>query len=173
MQRNRWSSAVLGLIALGCGYHFVDHRHPLGAEVDRIEILALENRSAESGLERLLGDALVEEFARRGQFQPVYAGLRDETGVVLSGLISDVSIQPVAFSSVSLALEYEIRLVVNFGLVRGNGGAPLWEAYRIELRERFLESADPGVHATNKEEALQSMAAELAGRVHDVLVQTF
>jgi hypothetical protein len=173
MLSNRWHSVAVGLVALGCGYHLAGPSHPLGPEVDRIQIRPLDNRTSAPGVERLLGDALVEEFARRGQLQPVYSRPLDGSGVVLGGVIQEVSIRPVAFSSVSLALEYEIGMVVALDVVHSGSTAPVWDGHRVELKERFLGSADPGVHESNKEEALQRMAGELAGRVHDVLVQAF
>lgn len=153
---------------LACGYRFPEARG-LGPGLDRIQIQPFENRSREPGIERVLAEALVEEFTRRGQLVPVYT----DGGLRLGGVIQEAEVQPTAFSSVSLALEYEFRIEVDLDLTRGDEETPLWEAYRVALRERFLESPEPGVHFSNKEEALQRMAAELAGRVHDALFQTF
>ena len=51
---------------LACGYRLSDPKQVFGPDVQRIRIELLENKSAEPGFERLLGDALVEEFTRRG-----------------------------------------------------------------------------------------------------------
>ncbi|MEE8557974.1 MAG: LPS assembly lipoprotein LptE [Myxococcota bacterium] len=165
--------AVLACTSLlGCGYRFPDAVGSLGPGLDRIQIQPFENRSKEPGIERVFADALVEEFTRRGQLAPVYSSTLDG-GLRLGGVIQEADVLPTAFSSVALALEYEFRIEVDLDLTRGDEEAPLWEAYRVALRERFLESPEPGVHLSNKEEALQRMAVELAGRVHDVLFQTF
>jgi hypothetical protein len=169
MQRRRWFTVAAGLWALSCGYHFVVPEPSLGPGVEWIEVRPLENRSNEPGLEGLLGEALVEEFNRRGELRPVYGGAPDGPGLVLSGVIEDIDVRPTAFSSAGLALEFEILVELDLDLLRGADGSPLWERQRMSLTERFLASAEPGVHESNKEEAFQRIATELAGRVHDVL----
>ena len=170
MPSKAWAAALL---VLGCGYRLVDPAGALGPDLDRIEIRPLENHSNEPTLERVLADALVEEFARRGALRPVYEGGRDRSGLHLAGVIREFETRPTSFSSVSLALEHEIRLVVELDLSRGETETPLWRQHRITLRERYLASADPGVEQSNKEQALRRMASELAGRVHDGLLETF
>ena len=173
MRRRRWIAVLGGLWALSCGYHFVGSDPALGPDVDRIELRPLENRSNEPGLERALTEALVEEFDRRGQLRPVYGLGPDGSGLVLSGVIREVDVRPTAFSSTGLALEHAIDVELALDLSRGPDGTPLWKGQRMRLTERFLASAEPGVYESNKEEAVQRIAAELAGRVHDVLVQAF
>ncbi len=161
------------LLLLACGYRFVERGGDVDPGADRIQIVPLENRSAVPTLEQMLSDALVEEFARRGHPRPVYADATEGGGLRLGGVIREATIRPSALSPVGLALEFEITLVVELDLVRGAEAKTVWKDYRISLTERFLASADPGVHDSNRTEALRRMSAELAGRAADALVQTF
>jgi len=160
-------------LLLGCGYHLLDARGPFGPEIGRIEIRPLENHSNQPGLERLISDALVEEIDRRGSFRPVYGLEPGQPGLVLRGAVRDFELAPVAFSSAGLALEHEIGRLVGLDLVRSDTGAAVWNDRHFKLTERFLGSADVGVHESNQEDALLRMATELAGRVHDALLQAF
>ena len=54
--------ALLAFGALGCGYRVLGAPDALGPD---IEIGMLENRSNSPGVERMLSDALHEEFVRR------------------------------------------------------------------------------------------------------------
>jgi hypothetical protein len=173
MQRRRWLAVVAGLWVLGCGYHWVSAGSALGPGVDWIEVRPLENLSTEAGMEQVLGAALVEEFNRRGELRAVYGDALNGSGLVLSGAIREVEVRPTAFSSAGLALELEIRVELDLDLSREPDGTPLWHRQPMRLTERFLASAEPGVHESNQEEALQRIAAELAGRVHDALLQSF
>jgi hypothetical protein len=168
-----WLTVAVSVVTVACGYRFVGSARAPGSGGEGIEIHPLENESSEAGLERVLGDALVEEFVRRGEYRPTYTAGGDAPALVLGGTIRAVTIQPSAFSSVALALEYEIEMVVEFDLARTDGTPPVWGSNQVVLRERFLASADAGVNEDNKEEALQRMAAELAGRVHDALYADF
>jgi hypothetical protein len=162
-----------GLLLLACGYHRMDRQRGLPSDIDRIQISPLENRSNVPGLEEMISDALVEEFSRRGQIEPVYSATAGDEALRLGGVIEQAQIRPSALSPVGLALELEIKITVDLDLVRTADGTPIWEDYEILLTERFLGSADPGVHDSNRIEALRRMSAELAGRVADALVQTF
>jgi hypothetical protein len=166
-----WITLLLPLV--GCGYHLVDQRAAFGPEVGQIRIRPLENHSDQPGLERMISDALVEEFDRRGALRPVYGHTPGQPDLLLGGGVRDFEQQPAAFSSASLVLEFEVRFVVGLDVVRGDTDAPVWQDNRFTVIERFLASADPGVQESNKEDALRRMASELAGRVHDALLQTF
>lgn len=187
--------ALVGLLLISCGYRVVGSGSPFGPEVDRIQIRPLVNRSKEPALTRILSEALIEEFDRRGILRPDPSDTIEGSALRLGGTVRDFTDRPVAFSSVGIAVEHEMRLVVDLDLVREptavhevarragraalppdtpqETAAPIWREHRIVLTERFLTSADPGVHESNKERALLRMAAELAGRVHDALLQTF
>ena len=67
----RVGAVLVVVLGLGCGYRYADPRGVFGPEVSRIEIDPLQNNSSEPGFGRMLGDALVEEFARRGVLTPV------------------------------------------------------------------------------------------------------
>jgi hypothetical protein len=165
--------AVAGLLAAACGYRLAGSARPFGPEVRSIELRPFVNRTDEPDLERMLSDALVEEFDRRGALRPATSLASGDPGLRLSGTVQEFSVRPVAFSSVGLALEHEIRLVVRLDLARTGSDEPLWRNYRLSLTERFLGSADPGVHESNREQALRRMTSALAGRVHDAVFQTF
>lgn len=167
----RVAVAVLTLAAQGCGYRFVDERVVFGPEVRRIEIRAFENESGEPGYERLLADALSEEFARRGALEPVYA--RDAGELVIAGRIEAVNVQVRSFSSVALAVEDSVELRVDVEVRRRADGGVVWKRDDLRLTELFLSSPDPNVELSNREQALRRLSALLAERIHDELFQVF
>ncbi len=158
---------------LACGYRPLEPTAGLPSNVERIQLEPLENRSNVPGLEQMISDALAEEFSRRGQIQPVYSDEPGGDALRLGGVIRDAEIRPSALSPVGLALELEISLTVELDLVRAGDGSLVWDDYAVVLTERFLGSQDPGVHDSNRIEALRRMSVELAGRVADALIQTF
>lgn len=165
-------AAAALLIAPGCGYRLAGRGEAGATPGAAIEIRTFENRSAEPGLELTIADAMVEEFARRGQLEPVYAGSSPPADWALLGVIRDVQVAPTSLSSVSLELESRIEVELEISLVRGPERALVWRHDPLVLRELFLTSADPQVRESNKEQALRSLAARLAARIHDELSQT-
>ena len=155
-----------------CGYRVVGSLHPLPSGLERIEVALFENRSREPGLEKMLADALLEEFARRGVIEPVSQGI-GRGDLALRGVVRDVRLTTSAVSSVGLNLEIELMLTVDVELLRGAPRERVWQHEGLRIREKFLASADAQVHVTNKEQALRSVAARLAGQLHDEIVQTF
>jgi len=158
---------------LACGYRLSDPKQVFGPDVRRIRIELLENKSAEPGFERMLGDALVEEFTRRGVLVPVYGrgpGLAD---LILSGVVREVEVIPSAFSSASLALEDTLNVTVELTVANAATREDVWRRNTLHVSERFVSSADPNTAQSNKELALLRVSASLAGRIHDELFQKF
>lgn len=157
------------LAALACGYQRIDPSRVFGPDVRRIQIELIENESPEPGFERMLGDALVEEFTRRGVLAPVYA----RGDLVLTGVIREIEVSASAFSSVALVVEDTLQVTLDVAVARGATGNEVWRHEGLHLTERFLASLDPNVYESNKEQALRRLTAEIAGRIHDELFQKF
>ncbi len=167
MRRSALARVWLVCLGLGCGYQLLRASDGLGSD---IEIGMLENRSSQPGVERMVTDALHEEFLRRGQLVPRYAG---GAALVLRGVVREVNVSHTAVSTVGLALEDRVELVVDVSVSRAADGQVVWRRDGWVQHERFTSSADRQAHATNKEQALRRLSAELASRVHDELFATF
>ncbi|HSJ95709.1 MAG TPA: LPS assembly lipoprotein LptE [Myxococcota bacterium] len=154
-------------LGAGCaGYRLVGAQTGLG-DVRRVAVEPLANHSYEPGIERLVTDALVREFQRRGGASVV----RSPAGadLVLSGAVQPLVTRSRSFSSVELALEFEVELAVELVAKRPDGS--LVDIDRSVLRdwELYLASADVEVERKNRDEALRRLSALLATRVHDAL----
>ena len=164
----RLAVLLLPLVGIACGYRPLIANESLGSA---IEIRLLDNLSTEPGVEKLVAEALVEEFLRRGSLVPNYApGSGD---LVLDGRIRRVSAARVAYSSVALALEDQIELVLDVSVLRANTGEVLWARTGWSRAESFTTSADPNVYESNKLQALRRISAGVANRIHDELLQSF
>jgi hypothetical protein len=159
--------ATLGSGGLGCsGYRMVGARTGLG-DVQRVAVEPLLNRSYEPGIERLMTDALVREFQRRGGASVV----RNPAGadLVLSGSVEPLTTRSRSFSSVELALEFEVELRILLVAKRPDGTVVDIDGSVLQDWELYLASADVEVERKNREEALRRLSTLLATRVHDAL----
>lgn len=160
------ASSVL-VLAAGCaGYQVVGARRGLG-DVQRVAVQPLANRSYEPGIERLVTDALIREFQRRGGASVV----RDPAAadLVLSGAVLPLQTRSRSFSSVELALELEVEMRVELVARRPDGSEVPIDPSVLRDWELYLASPDVEVERKNRDEALRRLAALLATRVHDAL----
>jgi len=165
------AAAACAALLAACSYAPVDPRGAFGQDVRTIQLAMFENRSTEAGLEALIGDALQEEFVRRGVLKPVFSeGRRGD--IVMNGSVIGVEVRPAAFSSVALSVEDTIDVSYDVSVQRQKDGDTLWASGARTQRERFLASADPQVYESNKEQALRRLAARVASQIHDDLFQT-
>ena len=162
------AALALALVAPGCSYRFVRYDGGLG-EVRSVSIRTLRNDSYEPGVERVVSDALRREFLRRGAVE-----LIDDPSaadLVLSGSVERVSIAGRSFSSVILALEYQLTLDLDVRATRRDGTQLAIDRKSMRETERYLASADIEATRKNREEAVRRVASVLAGRVHDALYE--
>jgi hypothetical protein len=163
--------AVLLLAAFllpACGYRPVRYGGGLG-DVRTLAIATLRNDSYEPGVEYVVSEALRREFLRRGAVR-----LLDDPGradLVLSGRVQDVSVRGASFSSVLLALEYQLEIDLELAAERADGTPVPIHDGALRESERYLASADVEAERKNREEAVRRVATLLAGRVHDALAE--
>jgi hypothetical protein len=72
-----------------------------------------------------------------------------------------------SFSSVVLALEYQVSLALELAARRRDGSEIPLDRRSLRETERYLASADVEALRRNREEALRRVAGLLAVRVHD------
>jgi hypothetical protein len=151
---------------VGCGYGLVRYEGALdGAQ--RIAIKTFRNDSDDPGLEMMMTEALRKEFLRRGAFELVSRpGAAD---LVMSGVVRPVRTTVRSYSSVVLALEYNVNMSIKVSLQKQDG-TPLPISDRgFSESEIYLASSDVQVGRKNREEALRWVASLLAGRVADAI----
>jgi hypothetical protein len=160
--------AAAGVLSACSSYRMVRHAGALG-DVQRVAVEPLRNESFEPGIDRLVTDALRREFARRGGVRIVHNTASAD--LVLSGAVLPLTTRSRSFSSVELALEFEVELPLRMVAKRSDG--TLLDFPRSAERdwELYLASADVEVERKNREEALRRLSQLLAGRLHDALAE--
>lgn len=162
---------LVGFLALsgsGCGYSMVRYRGALG-DVRRIAIQTLENDSYDPGLDLVVTDALVREFARRGAL--VVVEDPSQADLVIGGRVLPLRTGGRSFSSVLLTLEYQVTLTLELEVQRRDGSLVKIDPTAQSESELFVASADLEATRKNRDEALRRVSALLAGRVHDALFE--
>jgi hypothetical protein len=153
-------------IPVACtGYHMV--RHQLGP-VQRVAVEPMRNHSYEPGVERIMTDALIRVFQRRGA-----RIVRDpaQADLVLSGEVPPLHTRSRSFSSVELAIEFELEMGLQLRARRSDGSEVPLDPAALRDWELYLASPDVEVERKNREEAIRRLAALIAARAHDSLAE--
>lgn len=164
-----FSLLLFVLTAEGCGYSLVRYRNADG-ETRRVAIRTLENDSSVPDVEVLVAQALRREFLGRGGTRLV--DNPEQADLVIRGRIPFIKSRARSFSSVVLALEYEVTLTLDLRFESRNGQGLGDERVEFSESDLYQASADVEVMRKNRQEVLRRLAGLLAGRVHDAVDQS-
>ena len=136
-----------------------------GAET--VSVRTFENGSSEPNAELMMTEALRKEFLRRGGLRLVADS--DRADLLVEGKVLPIGTAPRSFSSIVLALEYEIQVAVEVQVRRRDGTDLAIDARSLSETEIYLASSDVEAGRKNREEALRRISQILAGRVVDAI----
>ncbi|MDJ0780800.1 MAG: LPS assembly lipoprotein LptE [Desulfosarcinaceae bacterium] len=157
------------LASQACGYRFAGGGS-LPAGIERLYIPTVQNRSAETGIETTVTNALVEEATR---YLKAQAGATDTADGVLLGEITRIATTTVSRSGERTAAERRVEIEMRLRLE----DASARELRRIEqLRaDRVYDVIDGDEIATeaNRQRALAEAAQDLAERAYQRLTDDF
>jgi hypothetical protein len=136
-----------------------------------VAIQTFKNESYEPGVEFVVADALRREFLRRGAVVLVDDAI--DADLVVSGVVEPIVTRARSFSSIALALEWEATLQLAVYAERSDGTRTRLDGDATLATERYLASADIEVTRQNRDEAIRTMASNLAAHVHDMLYELY
>ncbi len=158
---------VGGVLFSACGFRPLPYGGGGGPAPTKVAIQNFANDSFEPGIEFTFTDAIYREFLRRGDLRVVDDPAAAD--LVLTARIQPLRTRSRSFSSVKLALEYEVTVQLDLEVRRVDGSAVSLDPGMLQTSEFYLASADVEVLRKNRQEALRRMADILAMRIHDAL----
>lgn len=162
-------STVLVVISAGCGYHMTGSgRFP--ENVQTIHVPMFVNRTAETGLEAVITNAVITELNRRRS--GVIAG-PEGSEAVLRGIIESLKrstlSRKVAHSSTERSVTVTVSLVLS-----GNDGRVLWRGDHLTAEQAYtVVGEDRQGTDYNLNEAVASVAQRLAENIVSRLTDNF
>ncbi|MEJ2639223.1 MAG: LPS assembly lipoprotein LptE [Desulfosarcinaceae bacterium] len=152
-----------------CGYHFAGGGS-LPAGILSLYIPTMENRSAETGIETTVTNALAEEAGRR---QIVVAASADTADGVIIGEISRIATTTVSRSGDNTALERRVQIQLRLRLE--DAAARTIKRIDTVRADSVYDVIDGDEAATeaNRNVALEEAAREVAELVYQRLTEDF
>jgi outer membrane lipopolysaccharide assembly protein LptE/RlpB len=155
------------LLLTSCGYH-----NPYsGAIADSsvsIHIPIWENRTNIAGLEYTFLEAMHGWFRKNSHINTVSSP--EQADFTLNGEIASVNLPGLSYGQYEKVTESEARLTVSFTLMSGKND--FWKEKALVLEEAFLTGSDAEQYRANLNNALSSMAEDLAESVYFKMISS-
>ncbi len=172
---------VLALVAAallntGCGYALAGRGSFLPAYIRVVGIPPLENRTTFQ-VDQLITERMRTEFIGRGK----YSVVPTETGVqaVLTGTITSVTVQPVAFTDAQFASRYLFMLTMSVAFTDATTNEVLWSndalAFRGEydLQTRSNVALEGASFSDRERQSMERIATDVARTVVTAILEAF
>ena len=163
--------AFLYIFALfSCGYRFAGSGgFPEGVEYVFIEVF--ENRTSQTGIERIVTNQLVFEFTRQRESSLVSSP--GKADAILKGVISSINTNTISRVKTELASEREVIMTVNLKLIKQDGGEVIWAANGISDRQAYDVADDKLITDQNEDNAIARLSERLSERIFSRLTDDF
>jgi outer membrane lipopolysaccharide assembly protein LptE/RlpB len=163
------------LVHAGCGYSLAGRGSFLPPYIKRIGIPIFTNNTAVFDLDRQVTERVRSEFIGRGKYE-----ITTETTAVdalLTGVITSVTLTPVAFNNSNQATRYALTLTVSAEFKDMRANKVLWTNPSMQYREEFSldprTAADTTTFLAQDANARERMALELARALVSAILEAF
>lgn len=131
---------LAALATSGCGYSLVGRSNNLPADVRKIYVASLENKTPRAQVEQILTQAILDELVKRRRFEVI--NNQAAADAVLRGKVMSFAVRPVTFDADGLANKFEISITADMQFERppqGGSNEPtvLWANSRYAFREDY------------------------------------
>src|SRR4030066_500433 len=154
---------------LGCGYQMVGKETHVPPGLNSLALPTFKNQPFEPGVEVPFTQGFLKEFIRDRRVNVVD---RKEADSILEGAIKAFYIFSVSYDKSGLALEYEIRVVLDLTLKKRTGEI-LWEEKDFSEIRWFRASSNVLANEANKAVALQQIGRFSAERIRNRFFYNF
>ncbi len=137
----RRSCALLLALALaatslaGCGYALVGRGNTLPADIRKVYIKPIENRTGHQRVDQAVTLAIADEMVKRQRF--TLTSSREGADAELSGAVVGFGATPVTFDAAGRATAYELSLTASIVFKRIGEEKALWQNNNYNFRENF------------------------------------
>jgi outer membrane lipopolysaccharide assembly protein LptE/RlpB len=127
--------AAASLALGGCGYALVGRGNTLPADIRKVYIKPIENRTGHQRVDQAVTLAIGDEMVKRQRFTLTTS--RQGADAELSGAVVGFGATPVTFDQAGRATGYELSLTASIVFKRIDDDKVLWQNKNYNFRENF------------------------------------
>ena len=174
----RLAAAGLATLCLsGCGYALAGQGAFLPADIITVGIPLLENTTTFFDVEQVLTEKIRTEFIGRGRYEVVAVEVGADA--VLTGTVSSITLQPVAFSEGQFASRYLFTVAMGVEFTDARTNEVLWSSASLTFSDEYeLASAgglavDGGAFLDQECNAFDRISDDVARAVVTAILEAF
>jgi Lipopolysaccharide-assembly len=160
---------LIGMLYGACGYRFAQ-QDGLPGGTHRLFVSVFQNLTQETGVENIVTAALLSELTLRKTDELV--GNLDNSDVVLSGVVEEVTIGTIASKKKDTASERRVTVTINVKLTKQEGGV-VWPAKRFSDNQGYQVDDNPERTDQNRRDAIRLLSQRIAEKVVNRLSDNF
>jgi len=149
------------LFFVSCGYQFEGGGY-LKDDVMRVTVLALENKSSETGAGITFTNALIQEILQKTDTKVVE---ESRATAVLKGTVKSITFSTLSRSSTESVTERRVLATVDLKLINKDDDEVIWSVKDFKSDEDYTVSSDKVADESNKKEAVDKIAARSAEKL--------
>jgi outer membrane lipopolysaccharide assembly protein LptE/RlpB len=163
------TSLFLLLTLGGCGYHTLGAATHLPPDLQTLSVPVFATRTDTYGVERVMTDAVIREFAARSRFRVTPSSSADADAVLHATILKEV-VSPLTYNSATQqSSSFLITLIVSVTL-NGRDGRVLYQNKNYTFRQQYQSTTDLPTFIQEDPAALQRLSREFARQlVADVM----
>jgi outer membrane lipopolysaccharide assembly protein LptE/RlpB len=163
-----WTIILLWSFFSACGYRFTGGGS-LPSGITSVSIEMFQNRSAETGVETIITNDLIYEFARHEQV--VVTG-SDKADAILTGVVQSISERTISHTGEYTSDERRVVLNLDLQLTNKSGGV-IWSAKGVSDNEAYKVMPEKQSTERNKRAAIKKLSKRLAETIFNELTADF
>ena len=168
-------------LTTGCGYHLRATGQPVGSDISSIAIPLIKSTSSSLAFETNLTKIIREEFISHARIPVVPC---KEAEAVLIVKADEIRTEPLTYSLAKTDVNghiatYEttntrrLKIKLSAKLINRTTGKVIWEERSMNEKAVFPIGTDPLTNRYNQQQALQSIAKDLAKKIFSKTMERF
>jgi len=167
---------VLGM-APGCGYALTGRGTFLPEYINVVGVPQFVNNSTFFQVEQTLTEKIRTEFIGRGQFSVI--AVPEGADAVVTGTVSNISVQPVGFTDQQLASRYLFTLTMQVEFTDARTSEVLWSNSALTFREEYElstrsdQALEGATFLSQERSSFDRIADDVASTIVTAIVEAF
>ncbi len=166
---------ALGVASTGCGYALAGRGSFLPSYIQTIGVPTFANRTPVFNLETTLTEKVRSEFISRGKYK-IQPDTQNVDGI-LTGEVTNVTLQPANISNVGLASQYIIVMTARIEFRDTHTDTILWQNPSLVFREDYEATSqsgvDPAAFFGQEANALDRITTDFARSIVSAILEAF
>lgn len=163
---------LFSFLAYGCGYHFSPAGEHIDKSIQTVFVDNFSNNTSEANIENYFRNSFIDQFRRGSRFKLV--NRKDLADAVFRGSINSLVTPHLAYSETRLAKENRVVVNIEVMFEERESKEIIWANKNLSESEDYIvDESNPNATATNRKEALQKLAGDVAKKTYRYIMSGF